>query len=629
MRIILQRPKVEPDDFQGRGSLLDSSHEYEDDPFPRPSAYSEATPSPDEPRMLTEIFDRDRYQSLAQPLLERAGNAPDSTAFTIINADDSEERVSARVLHKEACRWALSLQAGGIGGGDLTIIAVGHSKHMLFAFWGAVYNGSVPSIFPYMNPMLDRAAYKEQLHRMFVNSGARAVVVEQDLEAEVRELLRDRDCRVFRSDRPGAGDREIEGFTPAGWGSGEETAYIQYTSGSTGLKKGVMIPHRAILNFIPSFAQALEATREDIVVNWLPLYHDYGLFAGFVLPVATGVPTVLLSPFKWVRNPKSLLWAIHRHRATLCWIPNFGLNHTVRNVRPRTLEGLDLSSLRVLGCGGEQTRYDSQQAFLETFAPFGFKESALVTGIGLAENTLTIAISQLGRRAPVDWIDARTLHEKRRAEAVQRTAPGAISVVSCGVPVPGAEITIRNDEGEVLGEREVGEVVIRTNTLSSGYYRRPDLTAQVFRNGWYSTGDIGYLAGNNLYICSRKKDIIIVGGKNIYPEDLESVADKVPGLYPGKSVAFGVADEEVGSESIVMICELRRPVGEDEEKAIESDLRGRLARELEVTLKEVRLVKKGWVVMTHNRKTSRYANRDKFLGLLRKEEKLNGIPPVS
>jgi fatty-acyl-CoA synthase len=213
----------------------------------------------------------------------------------------------------------------------------------------------------------------------------------------------------------------------------------------------------------------------------------------------------------------------------------------------------------------------------------------------------------------VDWTDIRSLQSEKKARPAEAGATGATSIVSCGMLCDGVEGRIVDDEGRDLPERGVGELLIRTGTLFSGYHLRQDLTDEVMTDGWYRTGDIAYMADDNVYVCGRKKDLIIVGGRNVYPEDLESVTAGIAGLLPGKVVAFGVPDEELGSEKIVLACEVRGEPSEEDRKSAVKEIRRRAKLEMDVVFAEVLLVPKGWVVFTRNRKKSRSGSRAKFL----------------
>ena len=394
---------------------------------------------------------------------------------------------------------------------------------------------------------------------------------------------------------------------------GEQIAYIQYTSGSTGRQKGVRLSHRAILNFIQSYATALDIRPQDVIVNWPPLYHDLGLFSGIVLPLTTGIPLVLMSPFKWVHNPQALLEVIQKYGGTHCIFPNFGLNHTLRSVKDQNLKELDLSSLRFVGLGGEPILYDSIKDFFNFFKAYGLAATAIKPGYGMAENTLAATVTKMQDKVSVDWVDVRTLYDESRAVPADSNQKSAIPVVSCGLPLDGVDVGIVDSGRNHLPERSVGEIAIRTGFLFSGYHLNPELTAEVMDDGWYYTGDIGYLAKGHLYVCGRKKDLIIKGGQNVHPEDLENLANTVAGIKAGRAVAFGINDPRTGSEKIVMVCELVSGVTQEDRVNISRELRRRVFHELYVSLSEVRFVEPGWVVKTYNGRMIRSANRTKYL----------------
>jgi acyl-CoA synthetase (AMP-forming)/AMP-acid ligase II len=406
---------------------------------------------------------------------------------------------------------------------------------------------------------------------------------------------------------------DIDASLSENYASEEQIAYIQYTSGSAGRQKGVSLSHRAVLNFIQSYAAALEIHPGDVIVNWPPLYHDLGLFSGIVLPLTTGVPLVLMSPFKWVHNPKALLEVIQKHGGTHCIFPNFGLNHTLRSVKDQNLKELDLSTLRFVGVGGEPIHYDSIKDFFDFFKAFGLAATAIKPGYGMAENTLAATVTKIEDEVSIDWIDVRSLYDEKRAVLTDSNQKGSIPVVSCGLPMDGVDVVIVDSSRNRLPERSVGEIAIRTGFLFSGYHQDPELTASVMHDGWYYTGDIGYLAKGHLYVCGRKNDLIIKGGQNIHPEDLETVANSVCGIKPGRAVAFGINDTRTGSEKIVMVCELVTGIGKEERGNIGRELRRRVFHELYVSLSEVRFVESGWIVKTHNGRMVRSANRMKYL----------------
>ncbi len=555
------------------------------------------------------------HASLIQPLIERARRDPDRLMLVFIAEDGSARRITAGEFHRDAVAHAHALQRVGIRAEDLVILVLDHSPVLLSAFWGALYLGAIPSIFPFLTEKLDPTLYMERVRILVAHAGARAVITFPAFRERLGALLAGLSCRVLGSDEvPFAGDDPPalpEGF------DGAKIAFLQHSSGTTGLQKGVALSHRSVLNQIEACSRAIRLGPDDVIASWLPLYHDMGLIAGFVMPLTAGVPLVLMSPFHWVRAPAVLLRAIHEHGATLCWLPNFAFNHCVRTVRERDLEGVDLGRWRVAINCSEPVRHASHELFLARFAPYGFRREALATSYGMAENVFAATQSPVGEPPRVDWIRIGTYQQDHRAVPAEPGSPGAMPMVSCGPPIPGTEIAVIGGDGGRLPERWEGEIVVRGTSLFTGYYKRPDLTAQTMVGEWYRTGDMGYLADGELYVSGRKKDLIIVGGKNIYPQDLEAIANVTPGIYPGRAVAFGVYDEALGTESVVMVCEVDGGAGPDERRRIAADLRRRVIQQTEVTLGDVRLVGRRWVIKTSSGKIARADNRQRYLSELR------------
>lgn len=565
--------------------------------------------------------------TLTEPVIRRATQEPDRLALVFIHDDGREERLTARQFHLQAAGYARALQQVGVQPEDLVILVLKHSQTLLSAFWGAMYLGAIASIFPFLTEKLDPVLYMERVRELVKHSQAKAVITFPEFKPELQALLSEAGCVVLSSDEvPDQAPESSRAGSPAeNWPTyGEDKiAFLQHSSGTTGLQKGVALSHRAVLDQIEAYSQAIQLRDDDVIVSWLPLYHDMGLIAGFVMPLTAGIPLVLMSPFKWVRDPKVLIQAIHRHRATLCWLPNFAYNHSARVIRGRDLEGIDLSSMRAFINCSEPVYEHSHRVFLNRFAPYGVRPEMLSVCYAMAENTFAVTQTPPDQPPHIDWIARTPLQEQRQASPVKtdgrseftETGPQeAVPMVSCGFPINGTEVRVVDDHGRPLSDRRVGEIALRSHCMLSGYYRRPEVTAQAIRGGWYHTGDMGYLAEGQLYITGRKKDLIIVGGKNIYPQDLEAIANTMPALAPGRSVAFGTLDTALGSEAIVMVCELQDPqADEDTRRQIEMELRGRVVARTEVALADVRLVGRKWLIKTSSGKISRSANRDKYM----------------
>ena len=336
-----------------------------------------------------------------------------------------------------------------------------------------------------------------------------------------------------------------------------------------------------------------------------------GLIAGFVTPMAQGIPLVLMSPFHWVREPAILLRAIHNYRATLCWLPNFAYSFLATRVRPSALEGLDLSSLRsVINCS-EPVRADSHRAFVEHYTPYGLRPEVLATCYAMAENTFAVTQSAVGKPPTVDVVDREMLMTGRVAHPAEAQHP-AVEMVSCGTAIPNTALRVVDAERRDVPERHVGEIALQSNCMLSGYYHRADASAQAIADGWYFTGDLGYLADDELYITGRQKDLIIVSGKNIYPQDIENALNDIRGVHPGRVVAFGVPNEQLGTEDIAVVCEVDTDDIEQQAQ-IGREIRMRIVQTADVTARYVHLVGSKWLLKTSSGKVARGANRQKFL----------------
>ena len=553
-------------------------------------------------------------KTLTQFIQQRAQEIPHSIALVFLNDDGSEEIITAGEFHTRTVHYAFALKSIGIGLDDLVILVLPHSTELLFAFWGAMYLGAISSILPFLTEKLDPEIYKKRVRELVVHSKARAVITFPEFKAELTTLLVDVECTVLGTEdvkKSSAGEWYEQGWTAP---SPDKIAFLQHSSGTTGLQKGVALSHRSVLNQIKAYSLAIDLQPNDVIVSWLPLYHDMGLIAGFVLPLIAGIPLILMSPFKWVRDPKILFQAIHRHGGTLCWLPNFAYNHSARAIRNRDIDGLNLSSMRAFINCSEPVYQQSHKVFLEKFTSYGLRETALSTCYAMAENTFAVTQHRIGRPARIDWVNIRSLQEDRAALPVDPEVIGATPMVSCGHPISGTEIIIVDERGESQLDRRVGEIALRSNCMLNGYFRRPDISAKSIQNGWYHKGDMGYIAGGELYITGRKKDLIIVGGKNIYPQDIEAIANEISGIVPGRSVAFGLFDPSLGSENIVMVCELDNgKLPPQEIKALEMKLRRHVLQQSDVAISDIRFVEKRWLIKTSSGKISRSSNREKYI----------------
>ncbi len=537
--------------------------------------------------------------------------ADDRPAIIYVAVGREPVIISRRAFAQVVRAVAARLGALGIQPGELLVIAHTQNLESIYAFWGAMLAGAVPSMFPTLTEKLDPGVYMNSLTELARLSDVAAVLTTNDFAPALRGVLA---CPVYASaDLAGDIQQTADNLgetTAHRRRSPSDIAFLQHSSGTTGLQKGVALSHAAVLNQLAAYSDAIGLGEEDVIVSWLPLYHDMGLIAGFLLPLIQGVPLVLMSPFDWVAHPALLLRAIHDHGGTLCWLPNFAYNHCARAIRRRDSEGLSLATLRLFVNCSEPVRHDSHQLFLERFAANGARPEMLAVSYAMAENTFAVTQAPPGQAPVIDWIDGSALDSFGYANACNPESSTARPLVACGPPIPGTELRVLGDDGRPLPDRRVGEIAIRSNCLLTGYYRRPDL--HPFDNeGWYMTGDMGYLAEGQLFVVGRRKDLIINAGKNIYPADIEAVVYDVPGVKAGRAVAFGVTDAAEGTELLAVVAETT-VTDAAERRAIERAIRYEVARCTMVTVSYVHLVEPKWLLKTSSGKIARAANREKW-----------------
>ncbi len=554
-----------------------------------------------------------------QRLRELYENSPDQTVLHWMDARQPEHPISYRELIHGAAGYASALQDAGVQPGEVVVLILQHSEALVYSFFGAILHGAIPAIMPFLTEKLAPEAYRRSLKSLFAVTAPAAVVTYPEFLSEVQAAISSGGPvrKVLLSTEIGPRAEPDFSAMRGRERAPEDVVLLQHSSGTTGLQKGVALSHAAVFRQLDTYAEAIRLGSGDTIVSWLPLYHDMGLIAGFILPVLRGIPLVLMSPFDWVRAPYKLFQAVSRHRGTLTWLPNFAFNFCAQKIRNRDLEGVDLSSWRaVINCS-EPMHYKSHVMFLERFRAQSLKPEAMATCYAMAENVF--AVTQGGIDAPltVDAVSQRGLLVDRIARpAADREA--AMNMLSCGRPLANVEVKIVDDSRRELPARHLGEVMLRSDCMLTGYYRRPDLTEKAFLDGWFLTGDLGYLAEGEVYITGRKKDLIIVGGKNVYPQDLESLASDVPGVHPGRVVAFGVFSEELGTEEVMMVAEMEAgeiPQIEMEETAqrLSEEIRRRVTQGSDIALRQVRIVPQGWLLKTSSGKIARGANREKFL----------------
>ncbi len=540
---------------------------------------------------------------------------PERASVVLQHPNQPDFSINYRELIERSNDYALAYARAGVQPGDVIILILQHGKDLVYSFWGAVLYGAIPSMMPFLTEKLSPERYRADLTTLFTHSRPTGIVTYPEFEADVRMMVAESGHtvrEVFITDRIARQEKVDFDSLPGIKRNESETVLLQHSSGSTGLQKGVALSHRAIFNHLDSYGESIRLARDDVIVSWLPLYHDMGLIACFLLPILRGVPVVQMSPFDWVRAPYRMLQTISKYRGTLTWLPNFSYNFCAQKIRDRDLEGVDLSSWRASINTSEPVKYKSHAMFYERFKSYGLRLEILQTSYGMAENVFAATQNDLSKLPYVEEIDRESFVTDKVARPAYDGRP-AIQMMSCGKPIPMTTIRIVDDKGHDLPERHVGEIVLKSNCMLNEYYNRPDITKKAFlHGGWYMSGDYGYMVNGEIYVAGRKKDLIIVGGKNVYPQDLEALACEVPSVHPGRTVAFGIFDESQGTEEVVIIAEVDSN-DEAEHERVANEIRQHVTKNSAIALRHVRVVGPKWVLKTSSGKVARTANKEKFL----------------
>jgi fatty-acyl-CoA synthase len=470
--------------------------------------------------------------------------------FTFIGADRKRRSYSYEELWQEALRRAAHLHAMGLKKGDRVALVIAEGHEFVLTFFGATVAGIVPV------PIFPRATFKaidgyvDILAHIVEASKARVLVTMEGTKPFVDKLLERNvglekvvTCETaFAEAAPEFTRPEIDP---------DDVCFLQFTSGSTSRPKGVIVKHKNLVANAQAFLgpSGLNRVDADVGVSWLPLFHDMGLI-GFILgTIVCDIPVVILPTASFARMPRLWLDTIHEFRGTITYAPNFAYQLVSRRVKDADLARLDLSCIRVAGCGAEPIRASALAEFANKFRSTGFDgDRAYLPSYGMAESTLAITFHDLGTPVVVHRVDAKAM---KRGRAEPAKGPDALEIVGCGRPFPGHELAIIDEAGFPLGEREVGEIKVRGPSVTEGYFENEEATNAVWKNGWLHTGDLGYIDGGNLFICGRKKDLLIIKGANHYPQDIEWVIGDLDGVRRGNVVAFSV-DRPDGEELVIV-----------------------------------------------------------------------------
>jgi len=500
-------------------------------------------------------------QTLVEALAYHVERQPDRLSVFMYD-EQAEISLSYRAIWEGASRYALQLAEAGLAPGQTVAIMLPTSKDYLFCFYGTLLAGGIPVP---LYPPARLTTIEDHMTRhvgILKSCGAALMVTVPEakplawlLRAQVESLRAVLVPADFSKMSTGSGPD----FAPVR-GSGGQIAFLQYTSGSTGQPKGVVLTHANLLANVRAMGRAVRAGAEDVFVSWLPLYHDMGLIGGCFATMYLGFPVVLMSPLAFLSRPSSWLRAIHRHGGTISGGPNFSYELCLRRIQEDELQGLDLSSWRFAFNGAEPVSPDTLNAFAERFSKYGLGKNVLSPVYGLAEASVGLAFTPPGEPWTVDLLDRERLASDGEAVPAREGDPAPLKIVACGRVLADHDLRIVDAAGFELPDRAEGQLQFKGPSATSGYYRNPEATRGLFDGHWVNTGDRAYLSEGALYITGREKDVIIRGGRNISPYELEEAVGDLPGVRRGCVAVFGSQDRASATERVVVLAETR---GED------------------------------------------------------------------
>lgn len=541
---------------------------------------------------------------------------------------ESIELTGAAILQRAvelARRYQDAPEAG------VVVLLLPHSVELFLLHLGLILEGRIPAILAWPTSRVDSQKYQRNLLHQLRNLPASQLITLPRLAQNMELALSYKvtACPIESAvtfEKTFAIPPEIEASTGTEKHLPEQVApegsvFLQFSGGTTGAQKAVVVTAEMLVAQLSRLRECLAFTAEDRVASWLPMYHDMGLVGCLWFPLLSGAPSLQFSATDWLLNPESIFDHMEKFRATFCWLPNFAFSYLAAQ-KGRMKGTYSLGHVRGWISCSEPVRQASMDSFVEAFAEWGVTRESLQASYAMAENVFAVTQTALGEAPPVF---ARSALQFHRTAAVSPLAFDLLDAVyvSSGKPLAGVELRITAGEEE-LAEAQPGEILIRTESLFSGYWGNEGFVKNArSADGWYSTGDYGFLAAGDLYVIGRLKDIVIVGGQNVFPEDVEAVVNGLDGIYPGRVVAFGVEDNELGTEALTVIAELRGEYRREHARLVQRDIQKLVLSAIGIAPRYVFAVPERWIVKSTAGKISRGETHVRFLQ--EKENLVRGI----
>ena len=556
------------------------------------------------PSLSAAKFEPQSVENLVELLLNWAKREPDRPHIYVQDEKGNETIITFKMLLDNARRVANGLYEIGIRSDDKVALMLPTSEEFFYCFMGIVLLGAVPvPIYPpFRADKIEEYALREE---KILKKAEVKVLITFSRAEKLSELL---SIFVHSLKTVTTYDKLIQTTrrAPIAKIKADHPALIQFTSGSTNIPKGVLLNHSNLLANIRAAGEAIEVCPTEVVVSWLPLYHDMGLIGCWFGSLYYACPLVIMSPLSFLTRPERWLWAIHYHRGTISAAPNFAYELCLKRIKDKDIEGLDLSSWRLSLNGAEAVNPNTIEGFIKRFEPYGFKPETMYPVYGLAENAVALSFPPLNRAPLIDTIDLNEYEKKHIATPVKGELTRHLKIVCCGKAVPHHEIKIVDENSTEVPERKVGMVQFRGPSMMQGYYNNPEATQAIMKEDWCDTGDLGYMAEGELYITGRKKDIIIKAGRNIYPEVIEEVTSQIQGIRKGCVAAFGVIDPILGTEKLVIVAESRETDREQKNIMIRKIME-RVSVAINVPPDDIKIVRPNIIPKTSSGKLQRSA----------------------
>jgi len=551
----------------------------------------------------------DKSRTLIDVLNLHVNSNPDRRHIQVYADEGDGEIITFSQLKNIAMCVAGGLVQKGLEPGEPVALMLPSSPDYFYSFFGILLAGGIPvPIYPPARPSQLEDHMRRHV-RILTNCLAKIFItvpegkgVAQLLKSQVPNLQHIVSATELKSS---------DTLSTLPLVTENDIAFIQYTSGSTGNPKGVVLTHANLLTNIQSMGRVVNASSKDVFVSWLPLYHDMGLIGAWLGSLYYAALFVVMSPLNFLARPERWLWAIHRYQGTLSASPNFGYEYCIKRLEKENLTGLNLSSWRAAFNGAEPVSPETLNNFSQCFESFGFNKKAMMPVYGLAESTVGLAFPALERGPVIDTIDRHKFMSTGVAEPTQDNDEHALKFVSCGPPLPHHQIRVIDHAGHELPDRHEGRLEFHGPSSTSGYYRDAEKTHCLFDDDWLDTGDLAYIANGELFLTGRIKDIIIKAGRNIYPHELEEAAGNIPGIRTGRVAVFGSEDKLTKTERLIVMAETRSKNTSELEQlrkkinTLAIDLTGSPAD-------EVVLAPPGSVLKTSSGKIRRAASRELF-----------------